>query len=238
MKKKLFSFVLAFAFVLTAGICLTACGGDNYPGVSLFSKTYTFSEQATYSAKINMGNDSVSDWEQWIKDNWTSSYRFGDTTLDTSKTSAEDLISYIKSDAFITNLSGYKVLKGAIVEIGAGTPTEINNEKKGDFKVRWGENESIDTFILSSSSENDYPLYYNGKIEGNGYFGYGFDFSIKDFNYKKGTMSGAEFSFYSGDNDNCIKYSNSHSVALIFGTAEENPIDIIISYDCINISAK
>ena len=238
MKKKICSFIVAFSFILTGALCLTACG-DKYPGVDMFSKIYTFSEEATYSGKINMGNDSVSDWEQWIKDNWNSSYRFGDDTLDTSKTSAEDLIFYIKNDAFTAN-PNFKILKGAIVEIGAGSPTGIDNEKKGDFKVSWGENENIDTFILSSSSANDYPLYYDGKIDGNGYFGYGHDFSIKDFNYKKGTMSGAEFKFFSGDNNNHIVYSNSHSINLMFGTAEENStyIDIIISYNCISISAK
>ena len=238
MKKKIFSFIVAFAFIFTGTLCLTACGGNNYPGVDMYSKTYTFSERATYSGKINMGNDSVSDWEQWIKDNWTSSYSFGDNRLYTNKTSAEDLISYIKSEDFITNLSDYKLLKGAVVEIGTGASTGNDNEKKGEFKVRWGESENIDTFIISSSSVNDYPLYYNGKIDGNGYFGYGFDFSIKDFNYKKGTMSGAEFKFFSGDNNYSITYSNAYSVTLIFGTTEEKSIDITISYDCISISAK
>lgn len=240
MKKKILNSIVAFSCILTGTLCLTACGGDNFPGVDIFGNTFTFSEEATFSAKINMNNDSVSDWEQWIKDNWNSSYSFGDTRLDTKKTSAEDLIFYIKSEDFMTNISDFNLLKGAVVEIGAGTSTGSDNEKKGDFKVSWGQNESINTFIISTSESIDYPLYYNGKIEGNGYFGYGFDFELNDFNYKYGTMNGASFRFFSGDDNSRTTYSNAYEVTLTFGAPEETQKDITItkSYDCMSIKAK
>ncbi len=67
MKKKLFSFIIAFAFIFTAGLCLTACGGKNdktpqkeYLNVGVSLTAENWAEGYDYVSSVGIESDTSS----------------------------------------------------------------------------------------------------------------------------------------------------------------------------------
>lgn len=212
MKKKLFSFILAFAFVLTGTICLTACSNSN-KGVDMFGKTYTLKTVATYSL-TDGGN--VLDMDAWITEHFdelSDSFKY-------EKTNAQDLIAYLKSAEFETYLNTtYQVvlLKGATIEIGEGTKTGEGEDKKGSFKVTWGEDNRIDTTeITAHNGSANYDKYYNGFIRGGVFTQWTSapGFELTDYDVKDGAIRDLKVRFKDRDNKD---YTNYTGITLVSG---------------------
>ncbi len=117
MKKKLLSFICAFAFILTAGICLTACGGGGHKTFDMFNKTYKINSTATYELTIGNSNQKITDWEGYIRNNYAN---IADSEGEYN--SAETLISHLQS-----RIASYKFIKDATITLGEG---QIEGEQK------------------------------------------------------------------------------------------------------------
>ncbi len=113
MKKKLFSFALAFAFIFTAGICLAACGGG-HTTFDMFNKEYKIASSPTY--ELHIGDQTITNWENYITNNYDN------IAVSEEYNSAETLIAYLKKPN-----EGLKVIKGATITLGEG---QIEGEQK------------------------------------------------------------------------------------------------------------
>ena len=168
--KKITLTLLALVTMLCFAFGFAACGGNEDKGVSLFGKTYVFSDVATYSM-TDMQENTISDWKQWIKDNFEKDgdFQFGFDTTAQSKETAEDLIAYLESGDFINNLSTRTspivLLKGATVTIEEGRSTGNGKEKSANFHLSFGGDKSLDATITSNDySAYKYDVYDRGKV--------------------------------------------------------------------------
>ncbi len=150
MKKKLFSFIIAFAFILTAGICLTACGGGGHKTFDMFNKIYKISSTATYELTIGNSNQKITDWEGYIRNNYANI-----ADKEGEYNSAETLISHLQS-----RIASYKFIKGATLTIGEG---QIEGEQKvGSLTITQGDMAPITLQVKANPNKEYKDEYTNG----------------------------------------------------------------------------
>lgn len=152
MKKKLLSFVFAFAFIFTGVACLTACGPDCY-FYDMFGKVYTI--DSTTDTTLTIDGANTSEWEKWIKDNFDNIEHGQDPT-------AEVYIQNIK-DSLTVNLLN--------CDIKVEKTSDVDNVRKGTVTIIKQGQENL-VFNVESERDDDYAgsylegfLFLNGQTE-------------------------------------------------------------------------
>lgn len=147
MKKKLLSFIITIAVVLATGICLTACGGG-HKTFDMFNKSYKISSTATYELTFGNSDQTVTDWEGYIKDNYGNI-----KDSEGEYNSAETLIAHIKSQ-----VASNKFIKGATITISEGQIE--GNQKVGTLTVTQGDLATPITLQIKAEPNKEYEDEY------------------------------------------------------------------------------
>ena len=185
MKKRFFSCVLAFAFMLASVVGLTACGDV---GVNLHNKTYTFGE-AEYAFYITEGatETKVDNINAFVAEHLETIIATNDSSISENATSAETLINYLKQNTVNENNI---LIANAVITIGKETKIDEATRESAFTLTQGGKVFSAQ--IRSNTYNKDRK---QGTIFGNDVAQMGSGFTLTDYNVKDGTIKAVKVDF-------------------------------------------
>lgn len=185
MKKRFFSCVLAFAFMLASVVGLTACGDV---GVNLHNKTYTFGD-VTYSFYITEGSTEtkVDDINAFVVEHLETIIATNDYDVSANATSAETLINYLKQNTVNENNI---LIANAVITIDKETKID-EATRESNFTLTQG-GKVFNAKIRSNTYNKDRK---QGTILGSDVAQMGSGFTLTDYNAKDGTIKAVKVDF-------------------------------------------
>ncbi len=120
MKKKLLSFIFTFAFILTAGFCLTACGGGKNPPAKTLTEITCSVNHENWD-----GDKFIYEYEEDIeisKDNFTVTAHYSDESSETVTDYTLDLSNIPSTTPVPANTNGYEIT----ITYSTATPITYN----------------------------------------------------------------------------------------------------------------
>ena len=218
MKKKLLSFVLVCALMLTGTICLAGCGADHID-FDMFEKTYTIGSNMVgsflYDGESEDNRQVLSNWEQWLKDNESrlTEDDFSGESASKKPINAENLIAELKSYNYISN---------ATINVTSLEPSGAL--RKGKVNISGGGLNSVQ-FDFEAPDSTTYPgtyTYGNLKPVGNSEDNAGMITLIVSWNAKVKSMN-----IYYND------YKNYNTKTLYLNGRQ---LELRVGYDLLNVS--
>lgn len=213
MKKKIFGFIFAFAFMLTGAICLTACGPDHID-FDMFDKEYSIGSNKTAYFYYN---DEGPDYKQTIDDVTTWLQTNGNKLAhsDNSPVDVQGVISALNNSHFAYNVK---------VKVASVEPT--GNPRKGRVQISGGGFETTE-FDFEGEESQEYPANYNW---GNIKYEDGSSSIISVIASWDAKVKNVEVSFKINE----VYYSNHYITSFMLNRRE---ISLVVGYDLLSYQA-
>lgn len=147
MKRKLFGFIFAFAFILTGAVCLTACGPDHID-FDMFDKEYSIGSNKTayfyYNDEGPDNKQTIDDVTSWLQTNGNKL-----TYSDTSPVNVQEVIGNLNDCHFAYN-----------VKVKVTSVESTGNPRKGKVQISGGGFETTE-FDFEGEESKEYPANYS-----------------------------------------------------------------------------